>query len=221
MVDEAVRLMPESLRLALERQREALLTGALEPMTAEDGPEHRPPWDGGALQDEVAASAAALVGAIERVAPFGEVARDFGRLAHFVADCGFPPNAAGGAGAARYGHFAGYCESRRERFPLVFLGHEDPDLERLDYRSFALRLLEEARNEDGELARAYAAAGDPPNPFYFDDRSVPFAVASLSYCRGVTHIVRAWLAAWEQAHGDLGRTPYLAPGRRAARDERP
>jgi hypothetical protein len=44
IADDAVRLMPESLRLALERQREALLRGVLEPMAGEDGLDHRPPW---------------------------------------------------------------------------------------------------------------------------------------------------------------------------------
>ena len=47
MVDEAVRLMPESLRLALTAHRRDLLIGMLEPMTTEDGPEHRPPWSDG------------------------------------------------------------------------------------------------------------------------------------------------------------------------------
>jgi hypothetical protein len=209
MVDEAVRLMPESLRLALEAHRDALLRGTLEPMTSEDEPPHRPSWDGGSLDAEVVKAETALVEAVERPAPFREVAADFGRLAHFVADAGFPPGAAGRAGEARYAHFADFCESRRPRFPLVFYGHEDPDLERGDFRAFTLRILHQARAEDGELARAYAAAGDPPDPTAFDDRSIPFAVASLSYSRTVTNIVRAWLAAWTQAHGDLGRTPYL------------
>ena len=48
-------------------------------------------------------------------------------------------------------------------------------------------------------------------PSAFDDRSVPFAIGSLSYSRTVTYIVRAWLAAWDGAHGDLGRTPYMRP----------
>ena len=62
--------------------------------------------------------------------------------------------------------------------------------------------------EDRELARAYAAAGDPPAAAAFDDRSIPFAVGSLSYSRAVNDIVRAWLTAWRMAGGDTGRTPY-------------
>ena len=209
MVDEAVRFMPASLRLVLESRREAVLRGMLEPMVAEDGPEHRPPWHQGTLDKQVGLRVEALIDAAEQAEAFDRVARSFGELAHFVADAGFPPVAGGKDGAARYGDFAAFCESRREKFPLVFYGHDDPDLERGDFDAFTLRILREARSEDVDLARAYREAGDPPAPSAFDDRSIPFAIGSLSYSRTVTHIVRAWLAAWGGAHGDLGRTPYL------------
>lgn len=211
MIDEAVRLMPASLRIALERQREALLRGMLEPMIAEDSPEHRPAWAEGRLDAAMEGEARALIDSLGRPGSFADVARRFGALAHYVVDAGFAPLAGGSADERRYTHFAAFCESRRERFPLVFYGHDDPDLGAGDYRAFALRLLEQAREDDRTLARAYAAAGDPPDPRAFDDRSVPFAIASLSYSRSITNVVRAWLAAWESADGDLGRTPYRKP----------
>jgi hypothetical protein len=211
MVDEAVRLMPQSLRLVLEARREAILRGMLEPMIDEDDPEHRPPWHDGTLDRQVGLSAKSLIDSVEQSVSFDRVARRFGELAHYVADSGFPPGASGESGIARYADFAAFCESRRERFPLVFYGHDDPDLDRGDFDAFNLRILREAQAEDVDLARAYREAGDPPAPAAFDDRSVPFAVGSLSYSRTVTYIVRAWLAAWGGAHGDLGRTPYLRP----------
>jgi hypothetical protein len=211
MVDEAVRLMPESLRLALESYRQDVLRGMLEPMTREGDPEHRPPWFGGSVDSRIASDSAALVDSVEQTHEFGEVARRFGTLAHFVADSAFPPGAAGENGAGRYSHFAAFCESRRERIPLVFYGHEDSDLERSDFGAFARRVLKQAKADDADLERAYAAAGDPPRPAAFDDRSVPFAVASIAYSRTITYIVRAWLTAWADAHGDLGGTPYRRP----------
>jgi len=209
MVDEAVRLMPPSLRAALERQREPLLRGALEPMTAEDAVAHRPPWQGGTLDREIAARIDALARSAGETRSFAALARSFGDLAHFVADASFPPGAAGTQGAARYQDFGKYCESRLGRIPLVFWGHDGPAGVPGDPQAFALEILEQARAEDRELARAYARAGDPPDPTAFDDRSVPFAIASLSYTRSVTHIVRAWLTAWGKANGDLKETPYL------------
>jgi hypothetical protein len=209
MVDEAVRLMPASLRVALGRHRESLLRGMLEPMTQEDSPEHRPEWAGGSLDAVVEREAASLVASLREPGSFDAIARGFGRLAHYVTDAGFPPLAGGTDDERRYADFAAFCEDRRERFPLVFYGHDDAALAVNDFRAFAMALLLRARDDDRELARAYAAAGDPPDPAAFDDRSLPFAIGSLSYSRGITSIVRAWLAAWSSGGGDMGRTPYL------------
>ena len=160
------------------------------------------------MEASVDAAARDLVsGATTRVS-FNDVARRFGVLAHFVADAGFPPGAAGADGSSRYAHFAALCETRRPRFPLVFYGHGNEALEKDDFKTFTLQILERARTEDANLARAYAEAPSWTDAASFDDRSVPFAVASLSYSRTVTDIVQAWLAAWRDCHGDLAGTPY-------------
>jgi len=208
MVDEAVRLMPASLRTALESYREELLRGALEPMVHEDEPAHRPPWDGGTLDATLDHEVRALIDTLGRRSSFSEIARGFGGVAHYVADTGFPPGAGKTGGAERYAHFSRFCDDRRERFPVVFYGHHDDALAAGDWRGFALQVLERANRNDGELARAYAAAGDPPDPAAFDDRSVPFAVGSLAYSRSITDIVRTWLSLWQRAGGDMGRIPY-------------
>ena len=210
MIDDAVKLMPPSLRKVLEKRRNDVRRGMLEPMTQEDALAHRPPWDHGALDTSVDAAARDLVsGATTRVS-FHDVARRFGVLAHFVADAGFPPAAAGPAAASRYAHFAALCETRRPRFPLVFYGHGNDALAKDDFKAFTLQILERARTEDANLARAYDEAPSWTDAASFDDRSVPFAIASLSYSRTVTDIVQAWLAAWRDCHGDLGGTPYQA-----------
>ncbi len=208
MIDDAVKMMPPALRQVLERRRNDVRRGMLEPMTLEDSLSHRPPWEGGTLDATVDAAARDLVSGAETRVSFHDVARRFGVLAHFVADAGFPPAAAGEAGAARYAHFAALCQSRRERFPLVFYGHDNDALDKDDFKAFTLGILERARAEDANLARAYAEAPSWNDPGAFDDRSVPFAIASLSYSRSVTDIVQAWLAAWRQCHGDLSGTPY-------------
>jgi len=211
MTDEAVRFMPASLRLALEANRESLLRGMLEPQTRENDPAHLPSWSGGTLEHQIDVEARALLDLLAAPAPFSEIAQRFGGLAHYVMDAGFPPGVGGADGAGRYDHFARFCEERREKFPLVFYGHYDPYLERGAFFNFAEAVARRALEEDGVLARAYAAAGDPPRPEAFDDRSVPFAVGSLCYSRSVNDVVRVWLAVWERAGGDMGRTPYRKP----------
>jgi hypothetical protein len=212
MVDEAVRLMPASLRAALENHRRDLLRGMLAPMTDEDAVEHRPPWSAGSLDAVVEREARGLLGTLARPTKFEGIAERFGTLAHYVADAGFPPGATRTDGARRYTHFQEFCEQRRERFPFVFYGHADDVLAEGDWRAFALREMRLAGDNDRQLARVYAVAGEPPDPSYFDDRSVPFAVASLSYSRSITNIVRVWLSVWQQASGDMGRIPYWTDG---------
>ena len=208
MIDDAIKLMPPSLRKVLEKRRADVLRGMLEPLTQEDTLPHLPPSEGGAVEAKVDAAARDLVSGVTTRVSFHDVARRFGVLAHFVADAGFPPGAAGAVGAPHYAHFAALCEARRPRFPFVFYGHGNTALSKDDFKSFTLMILERARAEDANLARAYAQAGSPTDTGAFDDRSVPFAIASLSYSHSVTDIVQAWLAAWRECHGDLGGTPY-------------
>lgn len=221
VVDEAIRFMPASLRLALETHREDVRRGMIEPMTEEDGLDHVPPWLQGSLDASVSDAADGLVAAISTSRSFSEIARRLGRLGHFVSDAAFPPGASGARGERRGAHFASFASSRLPKFPLVFLGHDDHDLARGDFRAFATRVADEARREDEHLARAYAAAGWPPPPEAFDDRSVPFAVASLSYSRTVNYVVRAWLEAWRRAGGDTGKTPYVKVPSAVAVEEEP
>ena len=209
ITDEAIRFMPPALRLALERYREDVRRGMLEPLAGEDGPAHRPPWQAGTIDEEIASRMDAVVRAAGKPKAFREVARAFGSLAHFVTDAGFPPGASGKDGVLRYADFGAFCESRLPRFRLVFGGHDAAFLAADDAAGFARSVLEQARANDAELSRAYASAGVPPNPAAFDDRSVPFAVGALSYSKSVTAVVRAWLAAWGRSRGDLSRTPYL------------
>jgi hypothetical protein len=207
MVDDALKLVPPTLRQVLEKRRKDVLRGMLEPMTREDRPGHRPPWDKGSLDASVSGAADALVASVG-TSSFRVVAERFGGLAHYVADAGFPPNAGARGDERRYAHFAGFAQSRRDRFPLVFYGHDNAALSRGDLRAFTLSILERARTEDATLAQAYTAAPSWDDPVAFDDRSVPFALASLSYSHAVTDIVQAWLAVWARCHGDMGGTPY-------------
>jgi len=220
MADAAVRLMPFALGRALTSYRADLLRGMLAPL-AEDGPARRAPWAGGTLDEALEADAQGLVQVLRSPAPFSAVAGRFGSLAHQVLESGFPPGVSRQDGATRYAHFAAFCESRRERFPVVFYGHRDEDLDDSNYRAFALAIMDRASQDDRELARAYAAAGNPPDPDAFDDRSVPFAVASLAYSRSINDIVRVWLQIWNRAGGDMNRTPYFKPNESTTNQRRP
>jgi len=173
MTESAVRLLPASLRLALESHREALLRGALEPMTREDDPDHRPPWSSGTLDERFVREVDGLIQSLANPQSFERIAGKFGAVAHFVADAGFPPGMSDGDGSDRYAHFAAFCESRREKFPWVFYGHDDPDLEQRDYgawsrnppRSTTVRSRSRSdRSRTREASRTSYASGWPSGP---------------------------------------------------------
>ena len=178
MAGEAIKFMPQSLRMALEKHRRSVMRGVLQPMVHEDGPVHQAPWLDGTLDQQVEFEANALIAALGTQNPFERVAERFGRLSHFVMDATFPPGV-GDEGGPRYADFASYCEVKLEKFPLVFYGHEDEALDKGDFRQFARRAMDNARAEDSELSRAYVKSGDRPGVEIFDDRSIPFAVGSL------------------------------------------
>jgi len=211
MTDEAVRFMPPTLRMALENHRTELLRGVLDPMKTEDAPSHHA-TEGGTLDQTVAAEASKLLDMLRVKTPFSRIAEQFGTLAHYVYDSGFPPGVSED-GADRYHHFADFCEDRRERFPLVFYGHENEALAKEDYRGYALEVIERSRDSDRRLAFAYAQYAEHGHSSVFDDRSVPFAVGSLSFSRSVNDVVRVWLSVWENAPGDMSRTPYRDPNK--------
>lgn len=215
IADEALRLCPRSLRMALEVHRVDLMTGVLGPLTEEDAPAHRTPWAGGQLDATLALEASQLVRALEVQTRFARLAEQFGRVAHFVMDAGFPPGVGEAQSGERYAHFSRFCENRRPKFPLVYYGEASAALGERDWRAYALEVMRRSRDDDRLLARAYAAAGRPPAASAFDDRSIPFAVGSLSFSHSVNDVLRVWLAAWEEAGGDLGRTPYRTPAPRA------
>ena len=219
MTDDALLMMPQTLRMLLERHRGELRRGALEPLTSEGSAPHVAPWLGGSLIEEIERRSDLVIESVRAQKPFREVAARFGALAHFVADAGFPPAAGAAEGVDHLDHFAALVEERREKFPFVFYGHGETALDRGDLPGSVAAILERARSQNRDLLRAYREAGDVPAEWAFDDRSVPFAIASLSYSRTTTDIVRIWLETWKRAGGDLGRTPYLQRSREERRSE--
>ena len=101
-------------------------------------------------------------------------------------------------------------EEKMERFPLVFEG-PDPASDRSGWDSGAIDAIRSRYDHDREtLTRAYHPRdGGPVLPSDFDDRSVPFAIASLAYSHAVNDTARAWIRLWRSANGDLTGTPYL------------
>src|SRR6266446_5397681 len=53
------------------------------------------------------------------------------------------------------------------------------------------------------IGAAFKDDGTPRTPQSLDERSVPFAVASLAYSQAVNDIVRVWCRLWRASGGDM------------------
>ncbi|PYT08991.1 MAG: hypothetical protein DMF49_03515 [Acidobacteria bacterium] len=157
--------------------------------------------------------------------PMREICYRAGRICRLVADLNHPihtgstPGEAELRSAVYYDDFARYAEGVAARAPLVFYGWRDDLRTVKDVAPFALEIASRSERDAEGLYRAYHSRGAKVTSSDFDDRSIPFAVASLSYSRTVSDTANLWLLVWSRVGGDLRGTPYLggASSRRPGR----
>ncbi|HEV8335335.1 MAG TPA: hypothetical protein VGR67_02850 [Candidatus Polarisedimenticolia bacterium] len=217
MVDDAMKMTPPALNAILERYRSDLIHGMLDPSRDEMGEEHRQRSSGeyGKAASLLAARAGQAVTIIGQPGRLSLAVYAMGSAAHYVADVDFPLNAGGGGGRDPifYASYDRYVEKMLGRFPIVLDRKPLPEL--VDYRleDFGKAAALRASHFIEPIRNAYTPDGRPRSASAFDDRSLPFGVASLSFSQSVNDIARVWTSIWQQAGGDVGGLPFPAsPG---------
>lgn len=199
---EAAGLAPPDLARQIERHRHAYRQGVADPFSDGDPARHSAAA-GGRLGETVVAEAAAAVAMIEAHRPFEDVVRQLGALAHYVADLGFPLNAADDdpREADYFADYAHYLEATEPRLPLVFYGLM-PGLERRgDLGPLVAAGVERGRDLYPLVGREYRRIGFASGRGRFDDRSTAFGVGSLAFSHAVTDVARALRWVWLRAGG--------------------
>lgn len=229
----AITLMPDSLQRQLRRHAERLYRAALEREPGQPAPGTEP-LDVDHAAGRLEKTVDAAVRALDAQEPMSAVAARFGAIARAAQDLCMATHL--GPFDPRHEQFhseyARYIESKTPRIRPVFHGFADPHLARGDVEGFARALAERARHDYPFILQSYFPEGRDRLPQDFDERSVAFAVASLEYSLAVTATARAWLYAWQQAHGDMegaapvhkgpAGSPFAIPPHRSAevpRDE--
>lgn len=213
IVQRAASLMPDVVQTQLRRHSKPLFTHALEGVDRIDarGVDALDPGDADARLEQLVDEAVAK---IDAQAPMAELAASFGKIARVVADLSFALNV--GPDDPRepriYLDFARFVESRLDRIRITFTGFEDPHLAVGDVRGFARGLASTARRDYEGVLLSYFPEGRDATSADFDDRSVAFAAASLEVSLAVSATARAWLFAWNRAHGDLEGAPLRGEG---------
>ncbi len=227
IVRRALTLMPDGLQRQLKKHARPLFAGSLEGVAGRDATFSA--LDPGDSDLRLAAAISETASAVGSRRPMGDVARLFGEIAMRTADLSFALNV--GKDHAReaefYSKFSRYVERKLPRISITFDGYADPRLARAEVEAFARSVAARARRDYDAIALSYFPRGRKSLPQDFDDRSVAFAAASLEISLAVTATARAWLYAWNEAHGDLAGTatlpdpcqhPFIeqdAPGQRA------
>lgn len=213
VVVKSVRLMPGSFRRVMMRHQVEILDGSLHP-DAELESHHT--YDlktkSGFLQDRILELSQVIPQKIHNHATFAEVARDFGRLSHYMADLNDPlilgdndPR------EPQYStDFAVYTEKNIGLFPWIFDGHEDPVLQKGNEKEFLYNIASTAVEKYDRIGEAYFPEGALVSSDTFDWKSLPFGIASLSYSHSITRTVQMWFYVWRKAHGDTTFTPYFS-----------
>jgi hypothetical protein len=198
---DALRLAPPALGRQLARHQAELEKGAREPV----------PVGLAEASRRLAEDSDAVVAMLDGHKPFRKISRVLGRIAGTMSALNDPlwglsgsPDTADGA------KFAAYFSQKMARFPLVFNGYDTFDLSTGDFSGFAAGIQSRYDGDRRRLRLAYHPAdGRPVRATDFDDRSVPFAIASLCYSHAVTDTAHVWIRIWKRANGDLAGTPYL------------
>lgn len=201
---DAARLAPPDLARQLNKHAAALAAGAREPF-AEARPElHYRLADGrGALDLALAEEVDGAIAAIRERQPFAEIARRFGRIAHWTGDLANPLNAAESDPEERryYRDFLAYVESAKPRFAVVVYEQRPPIVSAVDVEQLVADALGRGRAWYPAIGKEYRRIDFGVGARRFDDRSTAFGLASIAYSSAITDAARLYRHIWIEAGG--------------------
>ncbi len=212
MLDEAIRMSPPALTVVLDRYRSDLVHGMLDPLGSEQSEDHRQHSAGGygGAAGKISEHAEQAVTIIGQPGRLRLAVYAMGSAAHFVADVDFPPNCIGGpvGDPTYYEAYRRYAEKMTGRFLVVLDKNPSPDLQKFRLEEFGKSAARHSAEYIDPIRAAYTADGRPRSASDFDEKSLPFGIASLSFSQAVNDISRVWLAIWERAGGDIQGLPF-------------
>jgi len=213
IIQQSMDLMPDSLKDILQEQEVNCLQGARAATGAAGTEARHRGHDTEALRVRIETTAAAVretVDAINRHEPFRQVAFRFGEVAHLVADLNYPLNHPEGGRVPdpAYDRYGAFVETAMERFPVILDPTSTANLRSDDLDGYLEAMSERVQPYGSRLEEVFRLDREKPDPQRFDDRSIAFGIASLSYSRSVSDVSRVWLYIWQQANGDMEGVPF-------------
>jgi hypothetical protein len=213
IVRQSMDLMPDSLKGILKQQEVNCLQGARAAAGAAGNESRHRGHDTDALRERIESTAVAVretVDAINRHEPFRQIAFRFGEVAHLVADLNYPLNHPEGGRVPdpAYDRYGEFVETAMERFTVTLDPTSTASLQSGNVDGYLEAISERVRPYGSHLEEVFRLEQEKPDPKRFDDRSIAFGIASLSYSRSVSDVSRVWLYIWQQANGDMEGVPF-------------
>jgi hypothetical protein len=216
MVQDALKVSPPALNVILDRYREDLRRGMIEPSRREGEEVHFQHGDGskGMGAAGVARKVEEVRGILESRGSLRRFAYEMGTLAHLMSDVGFPLNAADSDPREPLYREAYrlYVERSLDRIPFVFEPGGPVELSEGDLEGFVMARARQAARSYDLIGPAFRDDGTAVSRDALDERSIPFGIASVSYSQATSDIVRLWRYVWVSVNGDLSGTPHLDTG---------
>lgn len=213
IVVKSVRLMPAAFRNVMLQHKEQILAGAIRPDDLTEA-EHTYNVDtqSGYLQQQIVTISGQIPLKISTHVPFREIAEDFGRLSHYMADLNDPLilKDSDRRESTYRTDFARYLEKNIDVFPWIFEGHEHPLLRKESQLDYIQHIAFDTAKKYSLLGEAYYPNGRLVSSDTFDPRSLPFGIASLSFTHSISNTVQIWFYVWRKAHGDINYTPFYS-----------
>ncbi len=215
MMRDALKATPPALNAILGRYQDELKRGMLDLSRHEDEEVHFQLADGS--KGLAAAGVEHKLEEIQNILRKRQSLRRFayamGALAHLVADVGFPLNASDADPREPLYReaYSRFIEASMDKIPFVLDRLEPSMLEAGDLRGFIMALARQSARGYELIGPAFNDDGTPSTREALDVRSIPFGIASLSYSRATTDIVRVWRYVWASVDGDFSGTPFMDP----------
>jgi hypothetical protein len=212
IVAEASKLTPYELKLLLKHYKEDLLRGAISPLGTKKGPDHFLLVDGsyGTAHETIKKEIDFIFENIKsKKLNLDELCFRLGRISHFIAEVNNPilTGDLKREGSWFYTDFVNYTDRNLDKFVLTFDGYKHPLLEKKDYEGFIISSAIRSAKLFKPLNHTYVQQRKT-GVYNFDDKSIPFATASLSYNYAITDTAKLWYCIWKSISGDTSFAPY-------------
>lgn len=197
---QATKLMPASLRGIMHIHQQELLTGAQQSFSE---PSRIPLL--------IEKNANQIISMIKEQKKFSQICQHFGHLCLLASDINNPLyiNEADPEEYLYHDNFLYLTNNNLHYFVLTFDGYEHNLLEHNRLKEFLKNTQAQSEELYPYFRKFMLADGYPIEVSAFNQRSIPFALASLCYCRSVGTTANLWLYCWKRANGDLSDTPFL------------